>query len=116
MGLDMYAYTTSEKIEALVDFKVPEDATRISYWRKHYALDGWMGKLYRAKGGKDDFNVNPVRLTAEDLDRLEADIESGELYRGEHSLDSAKDNDRQFLDDARAALEQGLTVIYYNWW
>ncbi len=71
MGLDMYAFTTSENIAA-VDFDDPEDAVQVCYWRKHPNLHGWMQKLYRAKGGKDDdFNLNPIRLDPADIDALE---------------------------------------------
>ena len=40
MGLDMYAYTTTEKVSE-VDFFV-EARTEIAYWRKFNALHGWM--------------------------------------------------------------------------
>ena len=56
MGLDMFAYTTSEELAASVDFEV-ETLTELHYWRKHPNLHGWMEALYYAKGGAaDTFN------------------------------------------------------------
>jgi hypothetical protein len=74
MGLDMYALTLAQRPSADVDFPI-EQADEIHYWRKHPDLHGWMERLYRAKGGKQkDFNLAPVLLTSDDLDRLEQDI------------------------------------------
>jgi len=41
MGLDMYAYMTSEPPEKPVDFKVRK-TSQFFYWRKHPDLHGWM--------------------------------------------------------------------------
>jgi hypothetical protein len=52
-----------------------EDTPRIHYWRKHPNLHGWMAGRYYEKGGTDDdFNVNTVELTPEDIDELERTI------------------------------------------
>lgn len=77
MGLDMYAFAIPETPAAPVDFEA-ETGSELHYWRKHPNLHGWMEALYRAKGGRDDdFNCVNLQLTADDLNRLEADIRSG---------------------------------------
>jgi len=121
MGLDMYAQTMAEKPDSPVDFE-PEQYEELHYWRKHPNLHGWMERLYREKGGADaSFNCVPVVLTADDLDRLEADIRAGRLphtdgfFFGE-SYGSEIDDDLKFIAKARAAIESGLTVYYTSWW
>jgi hypothetical protein len=120
MGLDMYAVTTREAVEKPVDFKVKE-ASEIHYWRKHPNLHGWMEELYYEKGGTELFNCVPVVLTAQDLERLEADVNAGSLpdttgfFFGEFDGSETED-DLAFIAKAREALSVGLTVIYHAWW
>ena len=121
MGLDMYAYTLKTKPNRPVDFEC-DGATLIHRWRKHPNLQGWMELLYFAKGGTaDSFNCVPVELSAEDLDRLEADIRLGRLpetsgfFFGESDGDEIED-DLAFIAKARQALADGLTVYYDSWW
>ena len=79
MGLDMYAFATAEQLAGSVDFTA-EAASEIYYWRKHPNLHGWMERLYRNKGGKKiNFNCVNIQLTADDLQRLEADIKASNL-------------------------------------
>ena len=120
MGLDMYAYMTSETPEKPVDFKVTE-ASQFFYWRKHPDLHGWMEELYREKGGTEQFNCVPVQINAEDLDRLEADIRSGDLpdttgFFFGNSDGSETEDDLAFITAAREALAEGYTVYYDSWW
>ena len=43
---------------------------------KHPNLHGWMERLYRTRGGKEDkFNCVNIQLTADDLQKLKADID-----------------------------------------
>lgn len=121
MGLDMYAFTTNEVLDTPVDFKV-DGYVDVHYWRKHPNLHGWMENLYREKGGKDEtFNCVNLQLTADDLDRLEADIRAGNLpatsgfFFGE-SDGSEKDDDLAFVEKARQALDAGLALCYTSWW
>ncbi len=120
MGLDMYAYTTTDKLDRLVDFKV-KNYTEIHYWRKHPNLHGWMEDLYYAKGGAKEFNCVPVALTLEDIDHLEAAIVHHELpathgfFFGESRGDEY-DDDLDFTAKARKAIEDGHTVFYDSWW
>ncbi len=121
MGLDMYAFTTTEPVEHLVDFEA-KHVTELHYWRKHPNLHGWMEQLYRDQGGDEDsFNCVPVVLTLDDLDRLEAAIKANELphtsgfFFGE-SDGTEVDDDLAFVAKAREAIGQGLTVFYDSWW
>src|SRR5258708_5657144 len=121
MGLDMFAYTTTADIPA-VDFDEPGDAAQLFYWRKHPNLHGWMEALYRAKGGTDpEFDLNPVRLEPADLDALEAAVKDDNLpftqgfFFGE-SQPEDKQDDLDFIQKARAALNNGLKLFYTSWW
>jgi len=123
MGLDMYAYRVSSD-NAISDFEFKEDTgTELTYWRKHHDLHGWMENLYFAKGGKKEFNCIPVRLTLEDLNKLEEDVETSKLpetsgfFFGHNPPDDeslAKDMD--FILLAREAIEAGDAVYYDSWW
>ena len=121
MGLDMYAFTTKETPVTPVDFKVSE-VSKLHEWRKHPNLHGWMDQLYYAKGGHaESFNCVPVVLTLEDLDRLEADIRERRLpdtagfFFGDSDGTEFLD-DLAFVDKARKAIADGLTVYYDSWW
>jgi len=120
MGLEMFVNVTAEKPSSPVDFKV-SDARQIDEWWKHPNLHGWMEALYRAKGGKAEmFNHTPVVLTAEDLDRLEADVRADRLpfTAGFFFGFSAgrTEEDLTFIAKAREAIAQGLTVYYDSSW
>lgn len=121
MGLDMYAMTTTEKLDRPVDFETAQ-SNELHYWRKHPNLHGWMAELYYEKGGAaPEFNCCAVALTAGDLDRLEADIKAGNLpftvgfFFGESQGDETLD-DLAFVAKAREAIAAGLTVYYNSWW
>ncbi|MDA8746027.1 phosphoglycerate kinase [Rubripirellula amarantea] len=120
MGLDMYAYITTEPIDRLVDFTVTDYET-LHYWRKHPNLHGWMEQLYYEKGGEQDFNCVPVVLTSTDIDQLEAAIVHHELpttsgfFFGQ-SQGGEYENDLVFTAKARKAIAEGYTVYYLSWW
>jgi len=122
MGLDMYALTTNQTPAQPVDFKEPDDASQIHYWRKHPNLHGWMERLYREKGGKEDiFNCVSVALNADDVEQLEIDIQAGNLpptsgffFGASDGTESADDMD--FVSKARGAIAEGKTVFYSSWW
>ncbi|MET4103960.1 hypothetical protein ABIE58_003408 [Roseovarius sp. MBR-78] len=121
MGLDMYAFTTDRQIERGVDFSA-EGATEFHYWRKHPNLHGWMERLYFEKGGQDEmFNCATVKLTADDLDRLETVVKAGNLPHTEGFFFGASDgseteDDLAFIASARTHIEAGATVFYTSWW
>ena len=126
MGLDMYAFTVNADSvgDATVDVALGDGAEQISYWRKFNALHGWMEALYRLKGGsKDSFNCTTVRLTANDLDRLEMDTGNNKLvprngfffgYQEIYPEDLESVGD--FVKVARQALAEGKAVFYDSWW
>lgn len=126
MGLDMYAFTVPAEWAGDTDTDYTPDAdrktTELFYWRKFNALHGWMEDLYRTKGGiKTIFNCTTVRLTSEDLDRLECEANSlrpvagfffGEQVVYPEDLESVA----QFIHNARHALADGKAVFYDSWW
>jgi hypothetical protein len=126
MGLDMYAFTVPAEWAGDTDTDYTPDAdrntTELFYWRKFNALHGWMEDLYRTKGGiKTIFNCTTVRLTSEDLDRLEREANSlqpvagfffGEQTVYPEQLESIAD----FIAKAREALAGGKAVFYDSWW
>lgn len=128
MGLDMYSYAIDpSKANILEDCRVElkDDSGKeeIFYWRKHHDLHGWMENLYISKGGQEEFNCQPVRLTPEDLDNLEQDIITYKLPRtqgfffGDNPPDEESvSNDLLFIAKAREALNEGKVVYYDSWW
>ena len=121
MELEMYAYTTTADIPA-VDFDETDDCADLFYWRKHPNLHGWMEALYRSKGGTgEDFNVSPVRLEPADLDALEAPSRPTNSPSPRDSSSASpgpkiEQDDLAFIQQARAALNNGLNVFYTSWW
>lgn len=132
MGLDQYAYARAKDV-------VPDDhspSVEMAYWRKHPNLQGWMERLWVAKGkpminGDDPpeetewgtgFNGIELELTTEDIDRLEQDILNDKLpattgfFFGNPSDEYYREQDLQFVREARANLFLGLKVFYNSSW
>ena len=142
MGLDQYAYVAAKANQRLDfynqegleynpktgDWEVPEGGIsqpqEIAYWRKHPNLQGWMRKLWEAKGGSGEFNGDELELTWEDVDMLEHDIKNGYMknlgttgfFFGNPSDDHYKEKDLQFCIDAKAELFLGRKVFYNSSW
>ena len=126
MGLDMYAFIVdADKVgDKVTDVALGDGATEICYWRKFNALHGWMEDLYRQKGGsKASFNCTTVKLTANDLDRLEMDTGNNKLvpvngfFFGVQEIDSEDlESVATFIKVARQALADGKAVFYDSWW
>ena len=126
MGLDMYAFSVDVEVArgGVVDVALGDTATEICYWRKFNALHGWMEDLYRQKGGsKESFNCTTVRLTANDLDRLEMDTGNNKLvpvngfFFGVQEIDSEDiESVAGFVKLARQAIADGKAVFYDSWW
>jgi hypothetical protein len=124
MGLDMYAFTVDAKDagDAVTDVAMGDNAVELFYWRKFNALHGWMEDLYRLKKGlRVSFNCTTVRLTSEDLDRLEREAGTMQPVQGSffgaqvvypEQLESVAD----FIAKAREALDYGKAVYYDSWW
>ena len=140
MGLDMYAYTAAragqqrefyESANFDVDSRDLESTTvtrprEIAYWRKHPNLHGWMERLWNSRnGGHQDgnvFNGIELELTYEDLEILEQDIVAGTLpgtsgfFFGNDADDHYREQDLEFIRNARAELFMGLKVFYNSSW
>lgn len=123
MGLDMYAYKTSQRFDSEVDFDVNEDLMeRIHHWQKHPNLHGWMEHLYLVKGGQSEsFNTVNLLLTLDDLELLEKTIINNELPFKEGcffgtSDGSEREDDLAFVEKAKAAIHEGKNVFYHPWW
>ena len=123
MGLDQYAHAIDNNGER----------EELAYWRKHPNLQGWMENLWHEKGcpgkseepnsmGLSDFNCVPVELDYDDLDRLEKTINTKGLpdtegfFFGSDSDEYYRENDLEFIQKAREALDAGLHVEYSSWW
>ena len=126
MGLDMYAFIVDVEVArgGVVDVALGDTATEICYWRKFNALHGWMEDLYRQKGGsKESFNCTTVRLTANDLDRLEMDTGNNKLipvngffFGAQEIFPEDLESVGDFVKMARQALADGKAVFYDSWW
>jgi hypothetical protein len=122
----MYAFSVDVEVArgGVTDVALGDNAEQISYWRKFNALHGWMEDLYRQKGGsKESFNCTTVRLTANDLDRLEMDTGNNKLvpvngfFFGAQEIDSEDlESVSDFVKVARQALADGKAVFYDSWW
>ena len=124
MGLDMYAFSVKpEKVISDFDFIKEENETidEFAYWRKFNALHGWMEKLYRKKGGTESFNTIPLRLTMEDFESLEQDLDSLQpcegFFWGDQEI-RLEDIERtqNFIEKSKKEIQSGNVVYYYSWW
>ena len=125
MGLDQYAYKV-KRVRRLTDFGYPKNAVAdkdFDYWRKFYGLQIWMENLYREKGGKKiNFNCVPLRLTLQDLERLDRDSNEDDFYKDHYceTLEEEKEYEgehlKAFIQNAKQALFEGYAVYYNSWW
>ena len=117
MGLDMYAYTATKENQD------SDNLREIAYWRKHPNLHGFFEKLAEEKKlDYTSFNGVELELSWDDLDRLEKHIARNELpstsgfFFGNNADDYYKEEDLQFIKNARAELFMGLRVFYNSSW
>lgn len=126
MGLDMYAFATSDDTEGKQTdiHNNTKNGEQLAYWRKFNALHGWMQALYDRKGGQNpEFNCNTVVLNLADLNLLETDLREGNLSPTEGFFFDAQEitsgdiaSTYIFIARARAAIAEGKTVFYDSWW
>lgn len=107
----------------------------IAYWRKHPNLQGWMERLWAKKGypNKRDsdnklwetqFNGIELELTWDDLEQLEQDIltekvsnlETSGFFFGSFSDGHYRQQDLEFIKEAKSHLFVGLKVFYNSSW
>lgn len=137
MGLDQYAYVATRAGQQK-DFyesaqwdpnenepvsKTVPKPREIAYWRKHPNLQGWMEQLAEQKGLEyGSFNGIELELSWEDLDALERAVTHNQLpethgfFFGDASDDYYRQQDLQFIREARAELFLGLKVFYNSSW
>ena len=136
MGLDMYAYVAAkagQQNEFYEGAEWDEDTgnmvnpavnkpRELAYWRKHPNLHGWMHRLWNEKGNTGDFNGDELELTWDDLERLEHVIKNNQLpsttgfFFGEDADDHYKQQDLEFIREAKAEIFTGLKVFYNSSW
>ena len=94
----------------------------ISYWRNHPTLHGWMETRWDRQGNEGQFNGVEIELGLEELNLLEEDIKEGRLpqpsgfFFGENANEQYKEQDLEFVQDARIAIAEGYTIIYDSSW
>ena len=119
MGLDQFAYSIDSE----------GNKTEIAYWRKHPNLQGWMENLWYKKNcpnahenSPNEFNCVPVELNYDDLNALEDAVRGYGLpdtvgfFFGDNSDNHYQEQDLEFIQKAREALDSGLEVYYDSWW
>ena len=133
MGLDMYVLAVDAKIVTKDTFSYDESKSvevlssegEIFYWRKHPDLHIWFRDLFYRKGGYRDseFNGDCVRITLEDLDRLEEEIRDDTLSTTRSKIWSESyyrletiDTDLIFIKKAREALADNKALYYTSSW
>ena len=131
MGLDMYAYVGikgqreeywEQYGEEIAEDKKVSKPREIAYWRKHPNLHGWMQQLWESKGNEGDFNGDELELTWQDLDALELAVTHGQLpttggfFFGNPCDEHYREQDLEFVKNARAELFMGLKVFYNSSW
>lgn len=139
MGLDQYAYSRPPRK------RNSDDDVQLMEWRKHNRLQGWMQQLWEDKGCPNaqtegdemgDFNCVELQLTAQDIDNLEYSINNFELpeangfFWGSDSYfwndeDGKpfpeneyyyKEQDLNFISEARKMLDKGYRIYYTCWY
>ena len=123
MGLDMYAYKHKESTPK-VDFEWFENAEELACWRKHPNLHGWMEALYRKNNGAEDcFNGVCISLDRSDLEELETAVAQDDLpattgffFGSSWRTKEERQRDLDFINKARAAIDDGYSVFYVSSW
>ena len=136
MGLDMYAYVATKAGQQKEYYDGAEWDTEardtvnpnvskpreLAYWRKHPSLHGWMHKLWESQGNTGNFNGDELELTWQDLDALEHAVLNRELpgtqgfFFGSDADDLYREQDLEFIRQARAEIFLGLRVFYNSSW
>ena len=124
MGLDQYAYKSKVSSE---EFTL-DNHEKIFQWRKNPDLHGWMEQLWEQQNedlvvNNPDMQFNTVylELTVDDLTDLEYQNEGETLpettgfFFGKSDA-SDKEANREFIEVARQAINDGDRVYYFSWW
>jgi hypothetical protein len=135
MGLDMYAYSAARagqqdefwegaQLDESKEFVNPvtQKPKELAYWRKHPNLHGWFQEEWLSQGNEGDFNGDELEIDWAMLERLEYDIKEGNLpstsgfFFGNSADDYYREQDLEFVKNARAELFLGLKVFYNSSW
>jgi hypothetical protein len=136
MGLDMYAYAAANEKqydefwnngEYDPDTKdyVNTSVTKpkeLAYWRKHPNLHGWFLREWLDQGNTGDFNGDQLEIDWAMLERLNDAVVNRDFPRtsgfffGEGADDYYRNQDLEFIRQARAELFLGLRVFYNSSW
>jgi hypothetical protein len=117
MGLDSNVYVVRTEF-VIDDFSFQKSTDEESlrsmfYWRKHHDLHQWMKKLFIKKGGDfclNQFNCEFIRLTLEDIQLLENDMEWYE------EQPEAYNDDIRFIREAKIYLQDGYSLYFSSWY
>jgi hypothetical protein len=136
MGLDMYAYAAANEkqysefwangeydpeIKDYVNTAVTKPK-ELAYWRKHPNLHGWFHREWIDQGNTGDFNGDQLEIDWNMLERLESAVVNGELpgtaefFFGNNADEEYREQDLEFIRQARAELFLGLRVFYNSSW
>ena len=136
MGLDMYAYAAANEKqyeEYWADGEYDPDTKdyvntvvrkpkELAYWRKHPNLHGWFHKEWLDQGNTGDFNGDQLEIDWAMLERLNDAVVNRDFPRtsgfffGEGADDYYRNQDLEFVRQARAELFLGLRVFYNSSW
>ena len=138
MGLDQYAYTKTSEESEQEELSYWRKHNRLHGWMEQLWEDKGRPNFNKTEDGNSmgDFNCVPVELTESDIEQLEAHVENkalpetGGFFFGNDSFawedDDGnppkgndyyyKENDLEFIKDARKAIENGKKVFYDSWW
>jgi hypothetical protein len=129
MGLDQYMYAASKTNS--------DNKIKLGYRRKHPNLHGWMEKLWLSKleiplseadqfiqdkQPPREFNGVELELTWDDITALEGALLNSKLphttgfFFGDPSDDYYKEDDLEFIREAKQHLFLGLKVFYNSSW
>lgn len=86
--------------------------SEIFYWRNNREIQHHMQTIYINKNGCDMFNHEYVRLEEDDLDDLDHAATCGKINFDKNRMDHYRD----FITNARKALEDGFALYYYSSW
>lgn len=121
MGLDQYVYALRPHEAGDDQTGEPTWGVNIFQWRKHPNLHGWMEQLYRAKGGRGEFNGATVRLALSDIDALAQAVETNALPNTQgfffgKSRPEHREQDELFIALARTAIASDWVLFYDSSW
>ena len=132
MGMDQYAYRV-KKANVFSDFYFHRGfrlqngfdtlGNEVDYytWDDFPELYNFMKDVYEKKGGKKEFNLITIRISAEDLYRLYEAAQNDDFYKDNYieTNENRKykyDYLMEFIHKAREAIKEGDYIYYEPWY